>query len=343
MLAGSVAGWLLTSLVLRRWPRYDASDAGVLLALGVLMVVTRGLERQGLTAWLAHRLQTGRHAGFRLVFGTLVLSALLTNDVTLLALVPLALRLPSAFTEERVVLMALAANVGSALAPFGNPQNLFLYWHYGVSAAAFLHTVAPLAWLALPLLALALWTDRAGSKAQAAEPDAPALKGGALAFAGLLGLTVVVVLHLLPLPVLGAVVLLAAALDLGSLRVDVGLLATFAAFFGLTDQLRYALQATIAHPQHVFLGAALLSQAIGNVPAALLLADFTADWHALVWGVSVGGFGTLIASLANVIAYRVYARSRPRRARALALKMQLAGAGMWVLGAGLYFAVHGGW
>jgi Na+/H+ antiporter NhaD/arsenite permease-like protein len=48
-----------------------------------------------------------------------------------------------------------------------------------------------------------------------------------------------------------------------------------------------------------------LSQAISNVPAAIMLAEFTKDWRALAFGVSVGGFGIAIGSLANLIAVRL--------------------------------------
>ncbi|MCH8167003.1 MAG: cell division protein ZapA [Proteobacteria bacterium] len=50
---------------------------------------------------------------------------------------------------------------------------------------------------------------------------------------------------------------------------------------------------------------ALLSQVISNVPAAILLEGFTDDWRTLAWGVSVGGFGLAIGSMANIIALRL--------------------------------------
>src|SRR5690554_6797570 len=49
----------------------------------------------------------------------------------------------------------------------------------------------------------------------------------------------------------------------------------------------------------------VVSQFISNVPATILLASFTDDWQALAWGVSVGGFGLAIGSLANLIALRL--------------------------------------
>ena len=49
------------------------------------------------------------------------------------------------------------------------------------------------------------------------------------------------------------------------------------------------------------------SQAISNVPAALLLSGFTSDHNALLVGVNIGGLGTLIASMASLISYKILA------------------------------------
>ena len=49
------------------------------------------------------------------------------------------------------------------------------------------------------------------------------------------------------------------------------------------------------------------SQVISNVPAALLLSGFTRDYAKLLVGVNIGGLGTLIASMASLISYKIYA------------------------------------
>jgi Na+/H+ antiporter NhaD/arsenite permease-like protein len=56
---------------------------------------------------------------------------------------------------------------------------------------------------------------------------------------------------------------------------------------------------------------ALASQLISNVPAAILLSGFTDLAGPLLRGVNVGGCGTLIGSLASVIAYKIYCREAP--------------------------------
>ena len=54
--------------------------------------------------------------------------------------------------------------------------------------------------------------------------------------------------------------------------------------------------------------AALTSQVISNVPAAILLSRFTDDYRALLVGVNIGGAGTLVASLASLITFREYTK-----------------------------------
>ena len=55
------------------------------------------------------------------------------------------------------------------------------------------------------------------------------------------------------------------------------------------------------------------SQFISNVPAAMLLAGFTRNAGELLLGVDVGGLGTLIASMASVISYKLYAAAYPHQ------------------------------
>ena len=50
----------------------------------------------------------------------------------------------------------------------------------------------------------------------------------------------------------------------------------------------------------------LVSQVISNVPACLLLSPFTGEPSALMLGVNLGGLGTIVASLASLISFRLY-------------------------------------
>ena len=88
---------------------------------------------------------------------------------------------------------------------------------------------------------------------------------------------------------------------------------TFAALFVLVGNLAripavYGFVSSLAdsYPFAVSVGA---SQIISNVPAALLISGFTDNYAEILKGVNVGGLGTLIASMASLISYKIYARS----------------------------------
>ena len=52
----------------------------------------------------------------------------------------------------------------------------------------------------------------------------------------------------------------------------------------------------------------IASQVISNVPAAMLLSGFSTNYEAIIVGINIGGFGTLIASMANLISYKIIVR-----------------------------------
>lgn len=55
-----------------------------------------------------------------------------------------------------------------------------------------------------------------------------------------------------------------------------------------------------------FFSAIILSQGLSNVPATMLLSSFTEYYRELLLGVNIGGMGTIIASMASVISYKLY-------------------------------------
>jgi len=143
LLLASVAGLLVSSVHLQRIPSFTGQDVQFLLTLTALFVTVKGLERSGLMTRLSRPLRNGRGVPLKLVVATFVLSMLVTNDVALLVIVPLTLALDTTRKDLLVILEALAANAGSALTPFGNPQNLFIYWSYGLHPGEFVAAIAP--------------------------------------------------------------------------------------------------------------------------------------------------------------------------------------------------------
>lgn len=297
-------------------------DMRVIVLLFCLMAVVAGLRASGLLSWCATRLLVGGKTLRSLVFALVMLpffaSMLVTNDVALIAFCPLAVMVlglagERALVARVVVLQAIAANLGGMATPMGNPQNLFVYLHYQVPLPDFMLTIAPYAVLAF--LGLAACCAAFGSRFAAARDavgDVAFDKRRLALFSALFLLCVLGVARIVSVVVLLAVVVAALLLfDRGMFaRVDYGLLLTFACFFVFSGNMaaipfvREVLQGFMeASP---FLTSVAASQVISNVPAAVLLSQYTGDWQSLLVGVDVGGLGTPIASLASLIAYRLY-------------------------------------
>ncbi|MCA8050565.1 SLC13 family permease [Burkholderia arboris] len=297
-------------------------DWQTVATLAGLLMLTKALELSGCLMWLAHRIvhhvHSERGLAMLLVGFAAVLSMWLTNDVALFVVVPLMVSLraltPLPF-RRLVIVVALAVNAGSVATPLGNPQNLFLWQLSGVSFGRFVVTLGPLA-LALMALLLVLTACVFRAKPLDLSGDATALpvqRMHALIAAVLFAAFVLLADAHHPLPgLVGVAIVLLAVKRNAVLKIDWLLLLIFVLMFVV---LRTAAALPVVHdtianaqldsPLRVYAAGALLSQAISNVPAAILLSEFTHDWRALAFGVSVGGFGFAIGSLANLIAVRL--------------------------------------
>lgn len=308
-------------------------DYRVLALLFGLMLVVAGFQSIGFFRYLGDRLlakaSCTRHLCLLLVFLCFFSSMLITNDVALLTFVPFAVMLFAMAGEEKllipvVVLQTIAANLGSMLTPIGNPQNLYLYSTYAFSPSDFVLHMLPLSALSAGLLLLcSILLPNSPLAAPAGQNSSPAVKipaaGKLIAYTLLFLVCLLCVFRLISWPVmLGILVCAVFFLDKKLFRsVDYFLLLTFVCFFLFIGNMqRIPAISDLLHSlitgRELLLGA-LFSQCISNVPAAILLSGFTDQALPLLYGVNVGGLGTLIASLASVISYRLYSGSRNAR------------------------------
>ena len=301
----SAASFLSMSVFIGHFPVYSPKEYQVLLILFLLLVAINGLQNSGLLLQISKRIETGKAIPLKLVTSAFFLSMLITNDVALMTLVPLTMNMNIRRKDVVVIFEALAANAGSALTPFGNPQNLYIYWFYDVPPAQFIQTMAPFSLAFLCLLILCSYFIKTEAALQATSST---VKISRLAYFHVifLALVILVVLHTLPLETIFPLVLSAVLFDRKAFRVDYSLLLTFFFFFGIAENMKALLISEIAHSKHVFVLSAVASQLMSNVPVALVFAKFTHNWAALLWGTNTGGFGSLVGSLANLIAYKIY-------------------------------------
>ena len=302
----------------------DYVNYRVLAILFSLMLVVSALEKIGsfrfLTARLLSRIRSERMISLFLVFLSFFLSMLLTNDVTLVTLVPFAIMVLSAFHDDRrlmftLIFMTIAANLGSMLTPIGNPQNLYLYTEYAFTPGAFFRLMLPPTIVSAVLLLLGvLWlnrTDHTMDTAVLPDDKAPSVPRLIL-YAALFVVAVLTVAGYIPWPVmLGVISTVMLVMDYRAFaKVDYALLLTFVFFFilignlGRIDAVHDFLSGIVE--KNVMLTGILSSQIISNVPAAMLLSAFTDKGSELVLGVNMGGLGTLIASMASLITCKFY-------------------------------------
>lgn len=307
-------------------PRLAYIDFDVLCVLLSLMLVVAGLKQVRFLDYVAvellNRCVSRRQLTLALVGITYVSSMFVTNDVALLTFVPLALVIGKTLQldmERIIILQTLAANLGSMLTPPGNPQNLFLYAHYNYTAGRFFCVMALPCLLSLAYIGVLIFR----------RPDAPLTltlpslprpeRRTTLVLLALLLVNIATVLHVLPkLWALG--VTLAAVLLLNRrllLAADYSLLLTFIGFFifigniSHTSIAAYLQSSLLGTATGTYLAALLSSQFISNVPAAMLLAGLTQEADALLLGVNIGGLGTMIASMASVISYKLFVAEQP--------------------------------
>lgn len=330
----SLAAALLSALFVPPDAAYlSYIDLRVLCLLFALMAVVQGFVRCGLFRLLAERLLSGertlRALCLLLVLLPFFVSMLVTNDVALIALVPFTFFLLRQAEAEALgvrvcVLQTVAANLGSMATPIGNPQNLYLYARYALTAGQFFGVVLPLALVSLVALALTAVLSAPPRGRVHVTFEQPARIADArrlAAYLALFLLCLAAVFRLVHYAIAAAAaLLLLLLLDRPLLRrIDYGLLLTFCCFFvfsgnlGRIPAVRALLESLLA--RSTLLCAAAASQCISNVPAAILLSGFTGDWQGLLAGVNIGGLGTPVASLASLISLRLYLKEPGARAR----------------------------
>ena len=300
----------------------------VLAVLFSFMGVVEGLMLCGLfsrvSTLIVDRCNNMRTLAAVLVGLCFFVSMLVTNNVVLLALVPLALIVLKGVSQRNiiyiVVLMTVSANLGSMLTPMGTPRNIFLYTTYAMEMGEFIRILAPTCAFSLVLLLMLLtWVPNKNLPVdQKIEHRGPIDHKRMLMHLGLLALCIVCIFHEAHFGICLAICLFALALfDRGALRrVDYTLLATFVVIFILVGNIaRFPIVAHLVEELitgREFWASVILCQGISNMPTAMLISSFTpkADAPALILGANIGGIGTIVASLGSLITYRFYASRR---------------------------------
>lgn len=303
-------------------PKLSYIDFKVLILLFNLMVVVAAFKElkflDSIAIGLLKKCNTYTSISLALVFITFISSMIVTNDVALITFVPLSIviaRKANINVLKIVIFQTLAANLGSSFTPMGNPQNLFIYSFYNLSPIDFFKITLPIVVLAVLFLVLLVFKDKKMNLSLDLEDVKIDNKRDVYLFGGLFLIILLSVFHVIDYKVTFLITIVMVLILNKKLfsQVDYSLLITFIGFFifvgniSTMDVVKNFMEGILNSPKSTFLASVLSSQVISNVPATMLLSGFTDHFKELLLGVNIGGMGTLIASLASVISYKIYA------------------------------------
>lgn len=220
-----------------------------------------------------------------LVFICFFSSIFITNDVSLIIFVPFTLlALKKVERTDLIIitvsLQTIAVNVGCMILPIGAPHNIVMYTVSNISFESFFLILLPYIIVSIIFLVIALLfipkDDIISFKVNKIEIDTNNFFKRVF------------------------------------LGVDYYLLLTFIALFILIGNLENISFLNSLFRQFIIgnevICGILSSQIISNVPAAILLSGFSSNYEAIIVGINIGGFGTLIASMANLISFKILVR-----------------------------------
>jgi Na+/H+ antiporter NhaD/arsenite permease-like protein len=319
-------------------PKLEYINFQVLFILFSLMLTIKALEElrflDKFAIAIINKCNNSRSVSAILILLCFFTSMFVTNDVALLTFVPLTLvisRKTKIPMMETIILQTIGANIGSSLTPMGNPQNLFIYSYYGIKPMPFFMTVLFLAVLGISSLYLLINRLHKRELKVVLTPlpiddwKKPTVWVLVLAIiiASIFGVIIYqVALVVTLMTVVGLNVKLL-------IKIDYLLLLTFICFFifigniSNSNTLQAFASANLKDTTSVYFSSIFLSQFISNVPASILLSEFTTDWKPLLLGVNIGGLGTIVASLASVISYKLYIQANPTESKKYLIKFSL--------------------
>lgn len=301
-------------------------DFRTLSLLFCLMAVMAGMRETGVFNMLAEgmlrRVRGVKGLTFILVMLCFFFSMLITNDVALITFVPFTLTVLNMLgkTErDRLIIpvismQTIAANLGSMLTPIGNPQNLYLYGISGMGVADFILLMLPYAAISFVLLSAQILIRRESGDVKIVFGERSGVEKKVAVYLVTFVICLLSVARIIDykITLLTVTVILAVTDRKIFAKVDYTLLLTFVAFFvfignmGRIPMFENCLKSVIAGRECIT--GVLSSQIISNVPAALLLSGFTDNFKPLIVGVNLGGLGTLIASMASLISFKLLGR-----------------------------------
>lgn len=289
---------------------YESISFKTIFLLFCFMLSLKSFELNNLFDFLAQKIlsifTTHLSIALAIINMTFIFSMFITNDVALIVFVPFSLILLNQIKINKILILSIqtiAANLGSSLSPFGNPQNIFIYTFYKLNLLEFLKCIFIYVFMSFLIINLIILICFKNTKI---KTNLTNVKNScsfydyvifAFCIAGVLGL---VDFRLIFIIVCSGILFKNYKIFF---KVDYALLFTFMFLFIFVGLNKDFLKEFLPFENMVF-NSIFISNIMSNVPATLLLHNFT-DYKDLLIGVNIGGLGTLISSMANLITFKL--------------------------------------
>ena len=241
----------------------------------------------------------------------------LGNDITALTLIPLYLNIAKKYELPQILpvtLIGMGANIGAAFTPWGNPHNIFLVSRYDVNAVQFF--AWSVSYLVASLIILGIvfvFIPKEKIPVQKTESIKiswrPTLITTAVFIFFFFGVfRIVNIVWPMLISILLALLINARIM----LKIDYALLLTFTGFFIFISDIQQipalvgAIHMMVHSETSTYFASILSSQIMSNVPSTILVGKFTTYVEALFLGSNIGGFGSPIGSMANMLVLKTF-------------------------------------
>ena len=290
-------------------------DWMTIVALTGLLIITTGLKEScyfySFSRSVLMHIRSERTLSIFLILLSASLSTFLTNDITLFVVVPLTLSIQDVIDNDiskLIIFETISVNVGSSLTPIGNPQNLFLWHKWNISFATFVVEMLPLVVILLAILLIFVWITTPNREVKFLKETSYETRKSLFILSAVMLIIYLISLEAkkayfaLPVVFLPYLIFYRDVL----MKTDWLLLLMFVVIFIDFHILGDLVGVLKPHSAgDVFLLSVMISQLISNVPASVFVSKFSHNLLAIAYGVNVGGNGSVVSSLANIIALRM--------------------------------------
>lgn len=241
----------------------------------------------------------------------------LGNDITCLTLIPLYLNIAKKYKLPQILpttLIGMGANIGAAFTPWGNPHNIFVVSNYHLMPATFFKWTLPylIAAMAVFLCIFFFVPKDAVPTQEVVEIE--------ISWPMTIVTTVIFlfffvgVFKFVPIwmPLVASIIWTLILNWKILVNIDYALLLTFTLFFVfISDIQQIPFVVTLIHgfvgtEMSTYWTAIISSQFMSNVPSTILIGKFSKYAEALTLGSNIGGFGSPIGSMANMLVMRTF-------------------------------------